>query len=666
MNRLETVLGDEPLVFDNNKTMISIGSDDDNDFVFKEKLFSGKHCKFTRTKCRGEITWALSDLGSRCGTFLNGERCKRGILYNISCNDIVGIGTGSRDSRRQGPLQTWVWEILSPTGVIETCRSAGVEESLIARYINTAMDAVIEVDTITNKDRKNSASSQEIKISSIRNVFSDEDDESDNETETIFNMERNRDFFSPISNDDLPPADINETNVDLESISSKSDFDKTNQMSLKTNKKHHEIDNSTKETLDHKTVVHTNTDDERENDNLLIINDDDVDKLNEFNEDKLDKAISDVGGLNDQEKDENILMVTNVGEEGNKNDEGQEESTENDGDDGDEEADEIFKIVSIESSDVVKFKEEERDTSSRSSAEFNEVEPDKNKPCNVETLRRTTFKCNQCPKVFNKLKKYQKHVMKRHGNYKVSTGEGASLRLTVKKEKSGPGLLSSTWQQSVISRNLKCRKCYMETTERRGLYIHYALRHYKEEIIDKIGGESLMDLSPKKLSNSSIQCPESGCNMRKRQINDLIAHVAIDHNYIEDFLPKHWHVIKETKEESTDKNTRMESNSATNRNEADDKMCNETDESASIEDERNIESRSIEEEDHSLSKRPVSSETSRLVAGINNSTKNIEQEPKRRHQSLVSDDAKTASQEKNSASSKKIQVAMPFLPSAQI
>ena len=48
MNRLETVLGDEPLVFDNNKTMISIGSDDDNDFVFKEKLFSGKHCKFTR------------------------------------------------------------------------------------------------------------------------------------------------------------------------------------------------------------------------------------------------------------------------------------------------------------------------------------------------------------------------------------------------------------------------------------------------------------------------------------------------------------------------------------------------------------------------------------------------------------------------------------------
>ena len=219
------------------------------------------------------------------------------------------------------------------------------------------MDAVIEVDTITNKDRKNSASSQEIKISSIRNVFSDEDDESDNETETIFNLERNRDFFSPISNDDLPPADINETNVDLESISSKSDFDETNQMSLKTNKKHHEIDNSTKETLDHKTVVHTNTDDERENDNLLIINDDDVDKLNEFNEDKLDKAISDVGGLNDQEKDENILMVTNVGEEGNKNDEGQEESTENDGDDGDEEADEIFKIVSIESSDVVKDRE---------------------------------------------------------------------------------------------------------------------------------------------------------------------------------------------------------------------------------------------------------------------------------------------------------------------
>ena len=171
-----------------------------------------------------------------------------------------------------------------------------------------------------------------------------------------------------------------------------------------------------------------------------------------------------------------------------------------------------------------------------------------------------------------------------------------------------------------------------------------------------------MDLSPKKLSNSSIQCPESGCNMRKRQINDLIAHVAIDHNYIEDFLPKHWHVIKETKEESTDKNTRMESNSATNRNEADDKMCNETDESASIEDERNIESRSIEEEDHSLSKRPVSSETSRLVAGINNSTKNIEQEPKRRHQSLVSDDAKTASQEKNSASSKKSKWQCHFCP----
>ena len=89
-----------------------------------------------------------------------------------------------------------------------------------------------------------------------------------------------------------------------------------------------------------------------------------------------------------------------------------------------------------------------------------------------------------------------------------------------------------TWNKSVQNRTkLRCRKCSVETIfqERRGLYIHYALRHYKEEICDKLG-------------DNEKYCPEDGCGVKKKLKNDLIAHLATDHNYVETFMPKDWRI----------------------------------------------------------------------------------------------------------------------------
>ena len=232
------------------------------------------------------------------------------------------------------------------------------------------------------------------------------------------------------------------------------------------------------------------------------------------------------------------------------------------------------------------------------------------------------------------------------------------MRLTVKKEQSGPGLLSSTWQKSVTSRNLKCRKCSMETTfgDRRGLYIHYALRHYKEEILDKIGGESLIELSPQKFSHSSIQCPEIGCTVKKRQINDIIAHVAIDHNYVEDFLPKHWHVASEPREDFINKDDTMKNNSATDKNDGDilkvaedeDKTFNKTDEPASSDTEDSINSKSKDG-----------------TSADHNKSKSItEEETKRRHRSLGSADVDVDTQlpVKNSVNVKRSKWQCHFCP----
>ena len=48
------------------------------------------------------MTWALSDLGGKFGTFLNGVRCIPHVMYNVKTRDIIGIGTRDKEGVRSG------------------------------------------------------------------------------------------------------------------------------------------------------------------------------------------------------------------------------------------------------------------------------------------------------------------------------------------------------------------------------------------------------------------------------------------------------------------------------------------------------------------------------------------------------------------------------------
>ena len=165
-------------------------------------------------------------------------------------------------------------------------------------------------------------------------------------------------------------------------------------------------------------------------------------------------------------------------------------------------------------------------------------------------LRTKSFKCVHCGKLFEKYKRYKKHLTRRHGSYRVAggvSGGGAELKLTVRKEQAPrPGLLAHTWTQSLQSHAPapahRCRKCLAETMfcSRRSLYIHYALRHYREEVAARLGPD------PRR-------CPEPGCGVTKRVATDLLAHLAGDHRIVERFMPEDWRV--EETETKTDNDT---------------------------------------------------------------------------------------------------------------
>ena len=402
-------------------------------------------------------------------------------MYAVKNKDVIGIGTPQKRSVRNGPHQTFVFEIFSPESTIADAIKYGVEESIIQKCSSEANPEYKDKPYVRRErpvrkrkasDDLNSVGEKEAEAEiSIRDIFSDIDSDSDSE---LMNWKMDK------MNKSDPMPDSSSNLVDDASVSdinSDEDFgispDPTVPSDIGTPIKAAIVSN--------KTPIH----------------------------------IQSPPYVADTTKEE------------------QEET-------------DFLKIVSVESSVATKTEEEllpeiEIDTETcRSSADFAEetdVKPSLTLLSSPKThldLTSKKFQCRHCPKVFHKYKKYKKHLARKHDNYRVAAEGGAeSLKLTVKKLKSVPGLSADTWKQSVINRsNLQCKKCAIETTfrERSGLYIHYALKHYKQEISDHL------------LEEDPRQCPEEGCSVRKKQEADLIAHLAVDHNYVEKIIPKKWWV----------------------------------------------------------------------------------------------------------------------------
>ena len=404
-------------------------------------------------------------------------------MYAVKNKDVIGIGTPQRRSVRNSPNQTFVFEIFSPESTIADAIKYGVEESIIKKcsseanpeykpYVRKARERPVR--TMNASDDLNSVGEKEIEAeTSIRDIFSDIDSDSDSE---LMNWKMDK-----MNKSDPVPDSSSNLVDDASDINSEEDFgispDPTVPSDFKTPAKTALISN--------KTPVQSNP--------------------------------STADATKEEEGEEDFL-----------------------------------KIVCVESSVGIKTEEEllsehdptvgsrDSDLTSKSSAEYVEerdVKPSINILSTPQThleLTSKKFQCRHCPKVFHKYKKYKKHLARKHDNYRVATEGGAkSLKLTVKKLKSVPGLSADTWKQSVINRsNLQCKKCAIETTfrERSGLYIHYALKHYKQEISDHF------------VEEDPRQCPEQGCGVRKKQEADLIAHLAVDHNYVEKIIPKKWWV----------------------------------------------------------------------------------------------------------------------------
>ena len=387
---------------------------------------------FFRFNKDGDFYWKLTDLGGGSGTFLNGSKCVPHVEYSLKTKDIIGVATSDEESVREGDNTTFVYEIMSPTSILENCRKFGVEESIIETCRQKHQQASLKQST-AEVDKESDYSltmtiDKESRIDDLRNAFSD--------------------------------IDSDEEDADC-------------------------ITNPT---------------------NALS----DIDSDDGFHEIKIEENAT---------KTEINLPST----------------TENENISRDDEEDCSIKIVSVESN-ISSSTESERDVNSPVVSfvkpNMEAVKVDKN-PSLTSPLQATKhFKCPHCSKVFQKYKKLLKHVKRRHDNYSVENSTSDTLKLTVKKTKVAPGLMADTWNKSVQNRTkLRCRKCSVETIfqERRGLYIHYALRHYKEEICDKLG-------------DNEKYCPEDGCGVKKKLKNDLIAHLATDHNYVETFMPKDWRI----------------------------------------------------------------------------------------------------------------------------
>ena len=78
---------------------------------------------------------------------------------------------------------------------------------------------------------------------------------------------------------------------------------------------------------------------------------------------------------------------------------------------------------------------------------------------------------------------------------------------------------------------LRCRKCLLATfSSKATLYTHYSIRHYQEELEDKLG-------------HTDGFCPLDCGTARKRTLQDLVAHVGSEHHWVEEFLPASWRVV---------------------------------------------------------------------------------------------------------------------------
>ena len=112
-------------------------------------------------------------------------------MYAVKNKDVIGIGTPQKRSVRNGPHQTFVFEIYSPESTIADAIKYGVEESIIKKC---SSEANPEYKPYVRKRRErpvrsrkasddlNSVGEKEIEAeTSIRDIFSDIDSESDSE-----------------------------------------------------------------------------------------------------------------------------------------------------------------------------------------------------------------------------------------------------------------------------------------------------------------------------------------------------------------------------------------------------------------------------------------------------------------------------------------------------
>ena len=85
--RLVVRRGPQPnQVYELNKGIVTIGRDITNDIVINDPEVSRHHCRLTQTG----NGFAIEDLGSTNGTFVNGQRLTG--QRNLSPNDMLGMG----------------------------------------------------------------------------------------------------------------------------------------------------------------------------------------------------------------------------------------------------------------------------------------------------------------------------------------------------------------------------------------------------------------------------------------------------------------------------------------------------------------------------------------------------------------------------------------------
>ena len=177
---------------------------------------------------------------------------------------------------------------------------------------------------------------------------------------------------------------------------------------------------------------------------------------------------------------------------------------------------ELLKIVSVETLEAKDVKVENPSPGGGSK------DSDKTLDC-IDSVTpvascKKTIECVHCSKRFSKARKYSSHLARRHGeyqDYQITRESPVGLKLKVRK----------------TGGELRCRKCLVERSfsSRRLLYTHYSIRHYQEELEDKLG------------TTDGI-CPLACGVARKRNLQDLVAHLGSEHSWVEEFMPVAWRV----------------------------------------------------------------------------------------------------------------------------